>query len=228
MRAEASSAKSEETIVAENEFLDLVSDLKGQLEEKITLDDINKKILSTLEPDEVMREISKGTCELLACERTTVYMVTKNEKGERELVSRVMTGNEVKAIVVPFNHDSISGFVACTGKMICLKDVYNKAELEAISPLPKFDASWDKKTGYRSKSMLVAPATVNDRVIGVIQALNKKDGSPFAQHDIELITKLAGFVGIALKNSQTHTEIMRKEVKRLNIDEILVHQTLVT
>jgi type II secretory ATPase GspE/PulE/Tfp pilus assembly ATPase PilB-like protein len=215
--------------MAENEFMDLVSDIKGQLEEQILLDEVNKKILSTLELSEVLKEITNSTCKLLLCDRTTVYIVEDTGATEgRELVSRTFVGTEVKEIRVPYNHDSISGYVACTGKTVCISDVYNEAELRAISPLPKFDSTWDKKTGYRSKSMLVAAATLHDRTVGVIQALNKTDGGVFGAEDVKLLEKLANYVGIALQNSQAHTRMIRKEKKKLNINDLLVENGLIT
>ncbi len=212
--------------MADNEFLDLVDDLRGELEEKIKLDEINKKILSTLDLNEVLKEISESTCMLLNCERTTVYVVAESEGG-KELVSRSIVGDEVKEIRVPYNHDSLAGFVACTGKTVCVKDVYDQAELEAISPLPKFDKSWDEKTGYRTRSMLVAAATARNRTIGVIQALNKVNNGVFDGHDIELMEKLVGYVGIALQNSQSHTQVMRKQYKRNSINDILIEKGLI-
>lgn len=213
--------------MADNEFLDLVGDLRGELEEQIRLDEINKKILSTLDLDEVLKEIQASTCELLRCDRTTVYVVEESGAG-KELVSRVFSGSEVKEFRVPYNHDSIAGFVACTGKTISIKDVYDTAELEAVSPLPKFNKSWDQKTGYRTRSMLVAAATARGRTIGVIQALNKKDDTPFTQHDGEVMEKLVNYVGISLQNSQSHTQIMRKQKHKLTINELLVEKGLVS
>ena len=212
----------------ENEFLDLVGDLKGQLEEQILLDEINKKILSTLDLNEVLKEISDNTCQLLACERTTVYIVQDSDCPEgRELVSRTITADDVKEIRLPYNHDSVAGYVACTGKMVTLKDVYDEAELAAVSPLPKFDKSWDEKTGYRTKGMLVAAATARERTVGVIQALNKTNGGLFDAHDQELMQKLTNYVGIALQNSQSHTHIIKRARKRVTLNDMLVEKGLI-
>ena len=60
------------------------------------------------------------------------------------------------------------GFVARTGRTLNLKDVYND---------PRFDRSFDLKTGYRSRSMLtMAVRETAGTVVGVLQALNKKTG----------------------------------------------------
>ncbi|MBN2712704.1 MAG: Flp pilus assembly complex ATPase component TadA [Planctomycetes bacterium] len=212
--------------MSDNEFLDLVGDLKEQLEEQILLDDINKKILSTLDLTEVLNEISVNTCKLLNCDRTTVYVVDQ-DANDRHLISRTEIDGEISEISLPHNHDSIAGFVACTGRMLILKDVYDTAELEAVSPLPKFDKSWDQKTGYRTKSMLVAAAKVGDRTVGVIQALNKHANGFFDNNDIELMNKLTNYVGIALQNSQSHTHIMKKSKTKSTLNELLVERGLV-
>lgn len=213
--------------MGENEFLDLVGDLKGQLEEQILLDEINKKILSTLDLDEVLKEIVDNTCRLLSCDRTTVYIVDQ-DGDDRVLVSRNKVGEELNEIRIPYNHDSIAGFVACTGKMVSIADVYDTNELASISPLPSFDKSWDEKTGYRTKSMLVAAATVHDRTVGVIQALNKSGGAPFSDHDRELMEKLTNYVGIALQNSQSHTHVIKRTKSKNNINDLLVDKGLIT
>lgn len=214
--------------MAENEFLDLVSDLRGQLEEQIRLDEINKKILSTLDLDEILKEISESTCSLLNAERATVYVVQRNLRGDgKELISRSIVGDDVREIRLPFNRDSLAGFVAVTGKTICVNDVYDENELHAIDMSLHFDSSWDKKTGYRTRSMLVAPAVSRDRVVGVIQVLNKKDRGVFNTHDLELMTKLANYVGIALQNSQAHTNIIRRQRTRLTVDDMLVERGLI-
>lgn len=213
--------------MSDNEFLDLVGDLKGQLEEQILLDEINKKILSTLDLNEVLHEISTNTCKLLHCERTTVYVVEEGSDNSRELVSRTEIDGEVNEIRVAYNHDSIAGYVACTGKTVIIKDVYDDAELQAVSPLPSFDKSWDQKTGYRTRSMLVAAAQIDGRTIGVIQALNKDNEGLFSPIDTEHMEKLTNYVGIALQNSQSHTTIMKKTRTRSSINELLLEKGLI-
>ncbi len=215
--------------MAENEFLDLVSDLRGQLEEQIRLDEINKKILSTLDLDEVLREIATSTCQLLNAERATVYVVEPAQGGKGlELVSRKIIGDDIAEIRLPVTHSSLSGYVAATGQSIVIRDVYNTAELQKVSPTLKFDSSWDQQTGFRSKSMIVIAATVNDKVVGVIQALNKKDGGHFNAHDQELLSKLANYVGISLQNSQSHTRVLRRARARSTVQELLVEKGLLS
>jgi type II secretory ATPase GspE/PulE/Tfp pilus assembly ATPase PilB-like protein/putative methionine-R-sulfoxide reductase with GAF domain len=209
-------------------FLNLVSDLKGQLEEKIQLEEITKKICSTFQFDEVIDEIVEQTCDLLTCERCTVYVIERslNEEG-RELVSRSLVGDEVNEIRVPYNHNSLAGFTACTGRSIRIDDVYNDDEILAISTTPKFDKSWDTKTGYRTKSMLVVPAKKDDYVVGVIQALNKR-GESFTENDQALLTQIATQLGNALETNRSSTRIIQKNIDRKTVNDLLIKYELIT
>ena len=72
---------------------------------------------------------------------------------------------------VPLNETSISGYVALTGEIVNVADAYH---LPAGTPY-KISRSFDEKSGYRTKSMLVVPMRDHDqKVIGVIQLINKK------------------------------------------------------
>lgn len=212
-----------------DEFLNMVSDLKGQLEEQIKLEEISKKIVSTLDLDEVLQTIVDSTCDLLDCDRATCFMVHPAPTGGgMELVSRRIVANEINEIRVPCNRNSIAGYAAASGETITIKDVYDSSELHAINPELSFDRTWDQKTGYRTTSVLVSPTKSGDVVVGVIQALNKNGDRPFDSHDVELINKLTNFVGIALQNSQSHTRILRRMKSRQTLEDILLEKGLIT
>ena len=63
--------------------------------------------------------------------------------------------------------------------MICnIKDAYND---------PRFDPSHDKQTGYKTKSILCGPIKdQNDKIVGVLQIINKKDDTAFSDLDAEV------------------------------------------
>jgi HD-GYP domain-containing protein (c-di-GMP phosphodiesterase class II) len=67
---------------------------------------------------------------------------------------------------------SIAGFVAVTGRVLAIPDVYNLTSEDPVS----FNSSFDRRFNYRTKSMLVVPMrNHSDKVIGVIQLINCKD-----------------------------------------------------
>ncbi|MBW1962600.1 MAG: GspE/PulE family protein [Deltaproteobacteria bacterium] len=83
-----------------------------------------------------------------------------------------------------------------------MKNVYDQGELAAIDPDLKFDSSWDKKTGFITRQVLVAPITFQNFLLGALQLINRKDGTAFTEMDEQSIRELADILGIALYNQR--------------------------
>jgi len=67
---------------------------------------------------------------------------------------------------------------------------------------PRFDASFDLRTGYRTRNLLTVPlGDADGDVIGVVQAINKRAGD-FSTEDVETLQSIAAIVGIAIENAQ--------------------------
>lgn len=123
--------------------------------------------------EKVLPLIEKDMLDILEAERLTVYQCTRQG---REIVSKFKTGDEVKEIRVPLSPTSIAGYVALSKKAIRIDDVYNKDLLRQIHPELKFDDSFDKKTGFRTRSMIVVPIKVQEPLLGVLQVINRAAG----------------------------------------------------
>jgi type II secretory ATPase GspE/PulE/Tfp pilus assembly ATPase PilB-like protein/putative methionine-R-sulfoxide reductase with GAF domain len=213
--------------MAENEFLDLVSDLKGQLEEKIILEEMNKTICSSFDFDEILVCLRDNTCKLLECDRATIYVVERNpDGGGRELVSRSFIGEELQEIRVPYSHASIAGACACQGTTLRIDDVYDDDELANLAPGTSFDRTWDERSGYRSKSMLVAPARRDDYVVGVVQALNKTSGA-FTPQDEELMGHVTEHLAAAIANNRSQTRVHHRR-SRKTVEKLLVEKGFIS
>ncbi|HKL78538.1 MAG TPA: GspE/PulE family protein, partial [Gammaproteobacteria bacterium] len=129
---------------------------------------------------------------LLRADRMTVY---QRGRHNREIVSRFLTGKEVREIRVPVGPTSVAGFVALTRESVLLDDVYNDAELQAIHPHLRFDRDVDARTGYRSRSMVVVPIMHGEVLLGVLQVLNRSDGGAFNRTDLGRAQDIARIIG---------------------------------
>ncbi len=126
-----------------------------------------------------------------------------------------------REFVMPMSTRSIAGSAAIGRHAIRIDDAY---ELGPDSPFG-FDQSFDRKIGYRTKSMLAMPLiSQRDEVIGVIQLINKKtDPSrklespadveahvvPFDARSEELLGMVAAQAGVSLENAMLYYEIRR-------------------
>jgi HD-GYP domain-containing protein (c-di-GMP phosphodiesterase class II) len=128
---------------------------------------------------------------------------------------------EAREHTIPVSAQSIAGAAVLARQPINVADVY---QLDAQKPYT-FDPSFDKRVGYRTRSMLAMPMiSAEDEVIGVIQLINKKrdprvrletqedftrEVISFDERAEELSSALAAQAGIALENALLYGEIQR-------------------
>ena len=117
------------------------------------------------------------------------------------------TGTKFKEIRYPVDK-GIAGLVYRTGKPQIVQDAYKN---------PYFAREVDRQAKYRTRSMADVPLEIEGRMIGVLCAVNKKEG-PFDQSDIELLTTIGNLVALPIENAGINEELKRslEDVKSLN------------
>ena len=188
-----------------------LADISSKLEFQKQLQAVTNRIHATSNADEIMLELGKDICSLLGADRLTVYAVSDDRAS---IVSKVKTGlTSFKDLKLPINDQSVAGFAAQNRMLINIRDVYDENELRKLSPQLRFLKEVDKRTGYRTKQMLVAPivdSTTNE-LVGVVQAINTKSGQPFSPLAEEGVTNVCETLAIALKQRQnTQTQVRGK------------------
>ena len=158
--------------------------------------------------DDILLKLRTKIADVCQTERVTMFAF---DSAKKELYSKVEAdGGAVIEIRVPIAEKSIAGYTAKTGKIVNINDVYNAEEFKRY-PGCSFDATWDKKSGFKTRSVLSVPLryretvkeTVKDTGLqGVIQLVNLKTGGPFAPSDVELLKKVAQSLAIAFYNQR--------------------------
>src|SRR3990170_872324 len=169
---------------------------------------VTNKIHATSNIDEIMLEVSADICALFNADRLTIYSVGEDKQA---IVSKVKTGlNSFKDLKLPIAEHSIAGYVALTKKTVNLRDVYDDAELKSLNPNLRFLQEVDKRTGYRTKQMLVAPIVDGQELIGVIQIINNKAGVPFGPLTEDGVGELSQTLAIAFRQRQKPQQVKTK------------------
>lgn len=113
------------------------------------------------------------------------------------------SGDRIMLPPVPLSPSNVSAYVALTGQVVNIPDVYEAEGFDFSGP-----RRYDAVTGYRSRSMLVVPMRNHeDEIIGVLQLINALDPKtrqvvPFRPENVARTLALASQAGIALNNAQ--------------------------
>ncbi len=165
-----------------------IDQLRSSLERQTRWNRVSDVIHTADSFADAMPQVLPDLLLLLAAERLTIYQRARNG---REIVSKLKIGDAIKEIRVPLSATSISGYCALSHETLRIRDVYDAQELASIHPQLCFDKSFDQKSGFRSRSMLVVPIKQKDILLGVVQVINRVDGQAFSDVDLETTQKLA-------------------------------------
>lgn len=165
-----------------------------------------KSVNSTLDLDRLLRVILDTALRVVDGERGTVYLLDEDGK---QLWSRVMEGTEMKTIRLPLGK-GIAGYVAATGDTLNIPDAYLD---------PRFNPEIDRRSGYRTSTILCMPMrTKEGKISGVFQLLNKRNGT-FTPEDEEFIAGLSVHAAVAVENARLHER--EKALERMQQEVLL-------
>ncbi len=156
------------------------------------LNEVSASITSSLDLRTVLNTIMQKAVEILEAEAGSLLLV--DEKAQ-ELVFEVILGPAAAKLAntrLPLGA-GIVGAVAQSGQ----PQIVNEAQS---------DNRWLRDVGQTDKfithALLTVPMKSRDKVIGVIQVLNKHDGTPFDEDDQSLLESFAGNAAVAVENAQ--------------------------
>lgn len=170
--------------------------LETRLEKLTALLDVGKAMASERNLDRLLQLILTDVTKVMEADRSSLFLV---DRERNELWSKIAQGLEVREIRIKIGM-GISGYVAQTGKTVNIQDAYDD---------PHFNQETDRRTGYRTRTILCAPMLNKlNEVIGVLQVLNKRDGV-FSREDEELLLALSSQAAVAIENAILYEDIQR-------------------
>jgi signal transduction histidine kinase len=192
-----------------------LTNVSRRLEDLVLLNEIATAITSNRNLPTLLQEIMNTTSQLLHAEACTLMLL---DRKTDELVFTVPSG-EAGAALKEYRQPAgrgISGYVARIGEPVIVNDV---------SKDPRFNKNVDNNTGFKTRSVMCAPLIVREKIIGVIEVLNKLDSSSFNPNDMALLLMLAAQAAIAIENAQLYSDL-KEERDRLIAKEEEVRRDL--
>ena len=176
------------------ESLQMVEHMEGKRQREIEFLNVVSEITSELELTRLLQRVIAETTRMLDAERSTLFI---NDEKTNELFSFVGEGLDSAEIRLP-NHVGIAGTVFTSGDTVNIPYAY--ADL-------RFNPSFDKQTGFFTRSILCVPVVNKDgNIIGVTQVLNKKAGV-FTDEDESRLKAFTAQIAIGLENAKLFNDV---------------------
>ncbi len=176
--------------------------------------------------DKLLNDILRQLRQITSADAGTLYLLERDEQSGAQKMRFKITQNDsnprdFSEFVMDLSTKTISGYVASTGKVLNIEDVYEIPPEIGYG----FGKKYDEDTGYRSKSMLTVPMKDHKgEILGVVQLINRKtdfacrlarpsdvDGCviPFDPKSEPLVMSLASQAAVSLENNLLYQEIER-------------------
>ena len=182
-------------------------DLEGRQQQLLRLVELSMTLNSTLDLDELLQTITSTATELLDCEASSILLY--DEKNPR-LYFAASTGTDpgkLAEIPVPME-GSIAGTIFRTNQPMIL----NNAEQD-----PRHYSNVSDHVKFKINTLLGVPMPIKDRTVGVLEAVNKRDGI-FNERDVAILSVTAAHAAIAINNARLlkQTKQALEKVKETN------------
>ncbi|MBU0986243.1 MAG: HD-GYP domain-containing protein [Proteobacteria bacterium] len=139
------------------------------------------------------------------------FTYTQNDTQQ----SRLPEGEKLiySTFSIPINEKSIAGYVASTGRLLNLPDVY---KIEPTAPY-SFSKQFDQTSGYTTRSVFTVPLkTARGDILGILQIINAQDESkqviPFSADDEKMMLHFASIAAVALERAQMTRAILLRMI----------------
>ena len=166
--------------------------LAEQLRQLVMAIEVSGSAIMPASSQELLQSIVDTAARIFGAAAASIALV---DEKHQDIVFKVAygVGNEdVVGMRIPLD-SGIAGYVVMTGQPIAISDVQKD---------PRFNVDFAESTGYVPKSILAMPLIRNERVIGVMEVLDKIDEPSFGLRDMELLGIFAQQAAIAIYQSQ--------------------------
>jgi len=174
-----------------------MSDFRKRLDQLNTLIELSALVNSTLDTGQIRKRAIEAAVRLLEVEAGSLMLVDQESGDLFFEVALGDKGEQLKEVRLK-KGEGIAGWVAEKGEALIVNDVQSDR---------RFFKTADERSSFATKSILCVPVKSKDKILGVLEALNKKQGI-FDEDDQQALMALANQVAIAIENANLYKELM--------------------
>ncbi len=162
---------------------------------------ITRALSGKLARGRVLQAALREVADIVGAEGASVLLIDPDTGGMTFHIAAGPGAEIAQTIPVPPGQ-GICGHVARTGEPLIVNDAQND---------PRLYRRVDQATEITTRNLLCLPLRSDDRLLGVLELINKHDGADFSAADLRLTEVVASQIAMALENAHLHTQIVRSE-----------------
>ncbi len=153
--------------------------------------EISRDLASTLDLDSLLKRIVQAAADLSNAEAASILLYDQSNEQLYFQAASNLDEPAMRGLVVPVE-SSIAGWIVTRREAVIIPDV---------SQDPRHFGQVDQSTHVQTRSLLGVPLITKDKVLGVLEAINKREDQ-FTQEDLELLNILGAQAAVAIENTR--------------------------
>jgi two-component system, NtrC family, sensor kinase len=174
-------------------------DTGAMKKELSALIEISRLLVSTGSKDLLLSEILSVTKEVMNVEASSLILYDRERDDMAFYMSKGPGSDEISQIRLA-KGEGIAGWVFLNKEPV-ISDDTSKDE--------RFCRKVDDSMQYTSKNLMCVPILVGNEIIGVMEAVNKKDGGRFRESDLRLFESIANHAGESIEKARLIDENLK-------------------
>jgi signal transduction histidine kinase len=156
------------------------------------LNNVSHQLAGELDVQKLLELVTRTAVEILNAEAGSLLLTV--DDGSNELEFKIAIGSAGQNLIgTRFSSKrGLVGEVATKGKPVIVNDAAK-------------DPRWGgelSKSDFKTNAILAVPLLAKNRIVGVLEVLNKRDGGVYVQEDVDLLTTFAGQAAVAIENAR--------------------------
>lgn len=191
----------------------LFNETRARARQLSTLNEIARELSSTLDLDNLLGRIMRAAVEMIGVEAGSLLLL---DSETSELVFRMVDGGEPELIGtrLPLGVGIVSVAVE-TKQPVMVNNVRQDT---------RWYAGLETGKHFHTQALLAVPLLIQDQSIGVLELINRRDGAPFDEEDVALLTTFAAQAAIAIENARLYQATDAELARR--VDELQTLQRI--
>jgi GAF domain-containing protein len=174
------------------------ADLSGLLERMGRLAGDVGPVLAPAGPHDLVTAVAATAMRMFGAQACSVALLTDDD-AELVFTTVVGAGSEVRGLRIP-SGQGIAGWVAMSGQPLVVSDLQRDPRWAGTAP----------NAGYTPRSILAAPVATSERLLGVLEVLDRSEDRPEAAADLELLAVVADQAALALEGARAFDDFGRR------------------
>ncbi len=192
----------------------LLQETERRARQLSSLNEVTRQLTTTLELSPLLQNILQSAVDILECEAGSLLLV---DEQTRELVFQATVGlsaGDLAGQTLPQGTGSVGQ--AVESRQVIVDN--------HVAEPPDWYCQGGSSEEVMVRSLLTIPLQAKEKVIGVIEVVDKRDGSPFGRDDQDLLSAFAGQAAVAIENARLY--MLTDQALAARVEELSVMQRI--